>query len=115
MLNDVRHASEPDDKLGPPSPPAPRVLVRQTDNGQTIEPVLGEPADLGAFRSGFIAVFGTLEEVVAEALFGQLLNGLHTEPHKPVDPAIANRPHPWTPGVTRNAGACDAKRYEAFW
>ena len=90
MLINLQSAPEPDAKL-PASPvPAPRVMVRQTDNGQVVEPVLNEGADLDDFHAAFLAAFATTSSTVAEALFGQLLNGLHTEPGKPVDSAIAN-------------------------
>ena len=90
MLINLQSAPEPDAKLPASSVPAPRVLVRQTDNGQVVEPVLNEGADLDDFHAAFLAAFATTSSTVAEALFGQLLNGLHTEPGKPVDSAIAN-------------------------
>src|SRR6266481_6432670 len=42
------------------------------------------------FRAAFLSAFGTVDELVAEALFNQLLNGLHTNPAKAVDSATAN-------------------------
>ena len=65
-------------------------MVRQTDNGQVVEPVLYEGAGPDDFHAAFLAAFATTSSTVAEALFGQLLNGLHTEPGKPVDSAVAN-------------------------
>jgi hypothetical protein len=70
--------------------PAPRVKVTQADGGQVIEPILDGTATLENFHAAFLAAFGTIDEVVAEALFTQLLNTLHTEPGKPVDCATAN-------------------------
>src|SRR5260370_12343486 len=90
MLTNLQGSPEPHATLPPPSQPAPRVMVRQTEGGQAIEPVYGAPVDLDAFLSSFLAAFGSADAVVAEALFGQLLNGLHTEPGKPVDCATAN-------------------------
>jgi hypothetical protein len=70
--------------------PMPRVRVKQAGNGQVIEPVLDEAADPRDFKAAFLAAFGTSDDVVAEALCGELLNCLHTEPGKPVDSATAN-------------------------
>jgi hypothetical protein len=72
-----------------PSPP-PRVEVKGIGAGYAIEPAPDEAENLDGFRTGFLAAFGTADDVVAEALFGQLLNVLQTEPGKPVDSAIAN-------------------------
>ena len=77
-------------RLSEATGPAPRVKVRQAEAGQAIEPVLDEAANPEDFRGAFLAAFGTADDGVAEALFGQLLNGLHTEPGKPVDSATAN-------------------------
>jgi hypothetical protein len=90
MLSNVRRAPEPDDKLPPPSRPAPRVRVRQTDIGQAIELVLDEAVDLDAFRCGFLAAFGTTEQIIAQALFEQLVNALYADPAKALDAATAN-------------------------
>ena len=69
-----------------PSPPAPRVKVTQTDGGQTVEPILEDAANLNDFRIAFRSAFGTVDELVAEALFAQLLNGLR----KPLHSGTAN-------------------------
>jgi len=61
-----------------------------TEAGQAIEPVPDETGELDDFRDRFLAAFGTSNETVAEALLQHLLNGLHTEPDKPVDSATAN-------------------------
>jgi hypothetical protein len=90
MLSELRAMPILQPKQPPPFLPAPRVAVREMETGQAIEPVLDGTANLEDFRVAFLAAFGTIDEVVAEALFGQLLSGLHTEPHKPIDPAIAN-------------------------
>ena len=58
--------------------------------GATVQPILGEKATVEDFRVAFLTAFGTTELVIAEALFGQLLNILHTEPAKPLDDATAN-------------------------
>ena len=73
-----------------PSPPAPRVKVTQTDGGQTVEPILEDAANLNDFRIAFRSAFGTVDELIAEALFAQLLNGLHTDPRKPLHSGTAN-------------------------
>ena len=90
MLSDLQGTTGVDDKLRSPSLPAPRVRVTKTEAGQVIEPILDEAASLDDFRVAFLRAFATNDEVVAQALLTHLLNGLHTEPHKPVDPAIAN-------------------------
>jgi hypothetical protein len=77
-------------RLSEANGPAPRVAVRQAEAGQVIEPVLDEAAEPKDFHSAFCAAFATVDDVVAEALFGQLLNGLHTEPGEPVDSITAN-------------------------
>jgi|SRR5216684_2174085 len=90
MLSHLQGTTGADGKLMPPSLPAPRVRVTKTEAGQVIEPILDEAVSLEAFRVAFLRAFATTDEVVAQALFIQLLNGLHTEPNKPVDPATAN-------------------------
>jgi hypothetical protein len=90
ILSDARGVAEQDAKLPAPSLPAPRVQVLTTKAGQAIEPALDETGGLDDFRAGFLAAFGTSNETVAEALFQQLLNALHSEPSKPVDSTTAN-------------------------
>ena len=58
--------------------------------GPTIEPILDEAANLEDFHAAFLGAFGTTEQVVAEALFEQLLNALHADPTKALDAATAN-------------------------
>jgi len=58
--------------------------------GPRIEPTLDTAANLEDFRFAFCSAFGTANELVAEALFAQLLNGLHTDPAKPLDSGTAN-------------------------
>jgi hypothetical protein len=70
-------------RLSEATGPAPRVTVRQARAGQVIEPA-ANPED---FHTAFLAAFGTTNETIAEALFQQLLNSLHTEP---VDGTTAN-------------------------
>ncbi len=70
--------------------PAPRVAIRETETGQAIEPVLDETANLEDFHAAFLAVFGTAERTIADALFQHVLNALHNDPKKPLDAAIAN-------------------------
>jgi len=70
--------------------PAPRVAIRKTKTGQAIEPILDEAANLENFHAAFLAAFGTTEQTVAEALFEQLVNALHTDPTKALDAATAN-------------------------
>jgi hypothetical protein len=52
--------------------------------------ILDEAANPEDFHAVFLTAFGTGDNVVADALFGQLMNSLHTEPGKPVDSATAN-------------------------
>ena len=80
-------AAEP---KSPSSMPAPRINVRLTGAGPAIEPTLDEATTSDAFRARFLSAFGTVDELVAEALFTQLLSSLHTEPGKPLDSATAN-------------------------
>src|SRR6202165_4843419 len=67
-------------RLSEAAGPAPRVTVRQAAAGQVIEPILDAAANPEDFHAAFLASFGTGDSVVAEALFGQLLNVLQTEP-----------------------------------
>jgi hypothetical protein len=87
MLSDLQPKIKSRAKQSPPSLPAPRLKIVQMEKGQAFEPALDETAD---FREAFLRVFGTSEEVVAQALFNQLLNGLHAEPGKPIDGTTAN-------------------------
>jgi len=69
---------------------APRLRISRTESGQLTELILDEAADVGALRAAFLSAFGTTELVIAEALFEQILNALHTDPEKPLDDATAN-------------------------
>ena len=51
---------------------------------------LEDAANLNDFRIAFRSAFGTVDELVAEALFALLLNGLHTDPRKPLHSGTAN-------------------------
>jgi hypothetical protein len=89
MLNGLQGAPGPVAKL-PPSLSAPRVTVRQTEGGQAIEPAPDtEPSGVG-FREAFLNAFGTTDEIVAQALYEQLLDALNTASAKPIDDATAN-------------------------
>ena len=90
ILSSLPRTANSATKPPPASMPAPRILVRRTENGHAIEPARDDPVDLDAFRGGFLAAFGTTELAVAEALFQQLLNGLHSDPLQPVNSATAN-------------------------
>ena len=87
MLNNVRHGPELDGRLPPPSLPAPRVRVRQTEDGHAVEPAPHE-ADQEGFRARLLTAFGTTEPAVAEALYQQLLNSLC--PGRVLDTGTAN-------------------------
>jgi hypothetical protein len=76
MFNNVRHAPERDSQLPPPSLPAPRVRVRQTEDGHAVEPTPYGESDQEGVRAQFLAAFGTTEFTVAEALYQQLLDVL---------------------------------------
>jgi hypothetical protein len=82
--------SAPEADLTPQRTPAPRVSVSQIVGGQAIEPVLGEAANIENFRVAFLTAFGTTERLVAEVLFGQLLNAFQTTPEKGIDSTTAN-------------------------
>jgi hypothetical protein len=90
MLNHMQRVAATEPKSPPSSMPAPPVRVRLTEAGPSIEPTLNGAANPEDFRAAFLSVFGTVDELVAEALFTQLLNGLHTDPAKAVDSATAN-------------------------
>src|SRR6266446_4129983 len=70
--------------------PAPRVAIGETATGGAVEPILDETMNLEDFRSRFLAAFGTTEQIIAEALFDQLVNALHADPTKALDAASAN-------------------------
>ena len=55
-----------------------------------MEPVLDETLDLDEFRIRFVGAFGTTEQIIAEALFQQVVNALHPDPKKLLDAATAN-------------------------
>ena len=69
---------------------APRLRISRTESGQLTELILDEAADVDALRAAFLSAFGTTELVIAEALFEQILNALHTHPENPLDDATAN-------------------------
>ena len=69
---------------------APRLRISRTESGQLTELILDEAADVDALRAALLSAFGTTELVIAEALFEQILNALHTDPEKPLDDATAN-------------------------
>jgi len=52
-----------------------------------VEPVLDETLDLDEFRIRFVGAFGTTEQIIAEALFQQVVNALHPDPKKLLDAA----------------------------
>ena len=68
----------------------PRLRICRTESGQVTELILNEAADVDALRAALLSAFGTTELVIAEALFEQILNALHTDPEKPLDDATAN-------------------------
>ena len=70
--------------------PAPRVAIGETATGGAVEPILDETMNLKDFRSRFLAAFGTTEQIIAEALFDQLVNALHADPTKALNAASAN-------------------------
>ena len=82
--------SPPPLSLPLPATSAPRVRVRQTEGGHAVEPVLDETLDLDEFRIRFVGAFGTTEQIIAEALFQQVVNALHPDPKKLLDAATAN-------------------------
>jgi len=55
-----------------------------------VEPALDETLELDEFRIRFVGAFGTTEEIIAEALFQQIVNALHPDPKKRLDAATVN-------------------------
>jgi hypothetical protein len=90
MLSHLQCAAKPGSEVPPIMLPAPRVRVRQTESGQVLEPSPEETANLDDFHVAFLAAFGTTEQIIAEALFQQVVNSLHPDPNKPLDAAAAN-------------------------
>jgi hypothetical protein len=89
VLSDA--SGEPEQgKLPPPLFPSPRIRVLTTEGGHAIEPASDGSSNRNDFRASFLAAFGTVDELVAEGLFEQLLNGLQIESDKPVEAAKAN-------------------------
>ncbi len=82
--------SPPPLSLPLPATSAPRVRVRQTEGGHAVEPVLDETLDLDEFRVRSVGAFGTTEQLIAEALFQQVVNALHPDPKKLLDARTAN-------------------------
>jgi hypothetical protein len=64
--------------------------VAISEAGVTLQPVIRDGCTSEDFRAAFLTAFGTTELVIAEALFEQILNVVHTEPAKPLDDATAN-------------------------
>jgi hypothetical protein len=82
------HRAQAGPRLPPLPLPAPRVCVHTAEQGQVIEPVAAsEQVD---FREAFFRAFGTTDEVVAQALYEQILNALHAASGRPVDNDAAN-------------------------
>ena len=85
-VSELQHAP----KLPSLQVPAPRVRFTQAVGGQQIEPIVDEAEDPAEFRNRFFAAFGTTEHSIAEKLFQEILNVLHTDSSKPFDAATAN-------------------------
>ena len=67
---------------------APQIKIGQEGATESVEPAA--PGDLTAWRARFMQAFGTSEPAIAEALFNQLINALHTDPKEPLSAATAN-------------------------
>jgi len=90
-LTDLQKTAAVSDPKRPMSPsPAPSVEVMAMGGGYAIVPGLNETDSRNDLRARFLAAFGTADDVVAEALLQQLLNGLHNNPGKPIDSPTAN-------------------------
>jgi hypothetical protein len=89
-LSELQNAPGLDMKMPRPFGPAPRVAVRVTEAGQSIAPIYDEIPNREDFHAAFLAAFGTTEQIIAEALFQQVVNALHPDPKKPLDAATAN-------------------------
>ena len=71
-----------------PLTPAPRGKIRPGGSPETFEP--DDAVSPTAWRDLFLKVFGTAESTIADALFSQLVNILHTDPTKPMSASTAN-------------------------
>jgi hypothetical protein len=89
-LSDLQGMAEAAIRVPLRSVSAPRVAISGTATGQTVEPIVDETMNLEDFRSRYLAAFGTTEQIIAEALFQQIVNALHPDPKKPVSAATAN-------------------------
>lgn len=68
--------------------PAPKVTVGPKGTLESFEPV--QAGDVSKWREQFLQAFGTSEPAVAEALFNQVANALHTNPKEPLAVSTAN-------------------------
>jgi hypothetical protein len=67
---------------------APQIKIGQEGAAESVEPAAA--GDLTAWRDRFLQAFGTSEPAIAEALFNQLINALHTDPKEPLSASTAN-------------------------
>ena len=67
---------------------APQIKIGQEGAVESVEPAAA--GDLTAWRDRFLQAFGTSEPAIAEALFNQLINALHTDPKEPLSASTAN-------------------------
>ncbi len=89
-MSDLQGVAEAASRVRLRCMPAPRVAIGETATGGAVEPILDETMNLEDFRSRFLAAFGTTEQIIAEALFDQLVNALHADPTKALNAASAN-------------------------
>src|SRR5436305_1769036 len=59
-------------------------------SGNILQPFVDESCTSEDFRTAFLSAFGTTQHVIAETLFNQILNLLHTDPAQPLHAATAN-------------------------
>ena len=67
---------------------APQIRVGLGGIPESVEPV--QAGDLSTWRDQSLRAFGTSEPAVAEALFNQVVNALHTNPKEPLAASTAN-------------------------
>ena len=69
---------------------APRVFINSAAGEISIKPRPDDTNSLADWGERYLAAIGTTDEIIAEALFRQLLNVFHTEPGQPLDSSTAN-------------------------
>lgn len=89
-MSQANQRSQPGPKLLPPSLPAPRASIRTAEQGRVIGPAPDAELSGAGFREAFLNAFGTTDEIVAQALYEQLLSALNAASGAPIDDDTAN-------------------------